>query len=469
MEGSPKKQDAAAGLRLPAKATIYYIMTSALAKTVGILTTPIFTRILSSEGYGKYTLYMSILGLCTLISSSVISPSVIYRGLDKFKEKKQSFIFSAFACSWAFSALICLLLFAFSGFTGLEEELIAVLSIQLFCDGVIGLFQTVRRYSYNYRALSKTNALSLSLTPLLAIILILGGVGYLGRIYALLIVSLGISAVHLAQLLRLGKERFDSSFAKYIFSRTLPLLPSSLGTALGTELDKFMITAMLGAKALAKYSVAHTLGLGAGFAVSAVSASLYPWVIRKLSARESESAQPVFKAILISVGALGIAISALLPELFFLLAPAEYSAAMTGALPLIISTLPTFASGFITLGIVHAERGGYTFYSALASLSLLTLFNLIFIPRFEYFGAGLSLLLSSLPALFINYIFLKKCKNERIFSPSVFVKVLLVTVLGVALSYLAFEAPALRILLLTLPATMLLYAYSEIRELITEK
>ena len=83
-------------LRLPAKATIYYTLSSALAKAVGILTTPIFTRILSGEDYGKYTLYMSWLGLCTTICTSFVSQGVIYRGLEKFKTQKEEFIFSSF-------------------------------------------------------------------------------------------------------------------------------------------------------------------------------------------------------------------------------------------------------------------------------------------------------------------------------------------------------------------------------------
>ncbi len=468
MEKSIENHKSPSGLRLPAKATIYYTLTSTLAKAIGVLTTPVFTRILTSESYGKYTFYMSILGLCTLVCSSAISPGVLYRGLDKFRDRRRELIFSAFLCSLLFAGGLSLLLIIFSGSFNLSAELTSVLCLQLLCDSVIGLYQTVRRYDYNYKALSKVNAVSVLLTPLIAVILISGGASYRGRIYALLIVSLAVTSVHLSKLMRMGKKCFDKSLAKYIFSRTLPLLPSSLGTSAGAELDKFMIAAFLGTGALAKYSVAHTLGLGAGFAVSAVSASLYPWVIRKLSSKETAAAMPVFRSILMAVGALGIVISAMLPELFALLAPSEYSEALTGALPLIVSTLPSFATGFITIGIVHADRSGYTFFSAFVSLICGVIFNIILIPKFQYTGAGISLLLSSLMGLFVNYIFLKKCKNEKIFSPEVFIKVLLITSAGITLSYLFTDALSLRILLLIMPVTMLLYAYSGIRELIAE-
>ena len=96
MDNSIQKGGRLNTLRLPAKATIYYTLSAALAKAVGILTTPIFTRILSGEDYGKYTFYMSWLGLCTTVCTSVISQAVIYRGLEKFKSEKEKFIFSSF-------------------------------------------------------------------------------------------------------------------------------------------------------------------------------------------------------------------------------------------------------------------------------------------------------------------------------------------------------------------------------------
>ena len=199
-------------LRLPAKATIYYSLSAAMAKTVGILTTPIFTRILKGEEYGKYTLYMSWLGLFTLICSSITSPAVIYRGLERYKDKKDALIFSSFVLGTGFTAIFCILLFAISPVLGLSTGLILVLAIQLLCDSAVGIYQTVRRYEYKYRALSLTNAASVVLAPLLAIALIYGGgLGYQGRIYALLIVSLCIAVPHIKAFFKFGKKKFDKT------------------------------------------------------------------------------------------------------------------------------------------------------------------------------------------------------------------------------------------------------------------
>ena len=445
------------------------MFSSALAKAIGVLTTPIFTRILSSSDYGKYTLYMSWLGLFTLICSSSVSPTVIYRGLEQYKDRKHDFIISSFWLGLGFSGIICALLFAFSNLFGLNIPLIPILSIQLLCDVTVGFYQTLRRYNYHYKALSLTNAISVGATPLIAFFLIFAlNIGYLGRIYALLFVSLAIAIPHFYRLLSNKGATTDKKILLYVAKRAMPLLPHSVSTALGAEVDKLMITALLGAEALAKYSVSHTVGLGVGFAITALASALYPWVIRKLSSGDSSMVLPIANAILTCLAALGIVVSLFIPEVFAFLAPKEYAVAKLATIPLLLSTLPSFASSFITQGIVYAERSGYTSVSAAASVALGILFNLLFIPKLKYVGAGLSLLLSSLITLFLNCSFLKRCGLRDIFSIASFLKILFVFIVSALLALLIYPTLSLRILALVIPATMLFYAYANIRGYICE-
>jgi len=456
-------------LKLPAKATIYYGLSAALAKSVGILTTPIFTRILSGEEYGIYTLYMSWLGLFTLICSSVISPTSIYKAFEKFGNEKDGIAVSAFLLGIGFTLGICILLFTFSSLLELELSLLTILGIQLLCDESVGLYQSIRRYEYKYKSLSLVNAASVIITPFLSIVLISGaGLGYRGRIFGLLITSIIIALPHIYKLLNIGIGKFKKTLTIYIAKRTLPLLPYSASSALSAELDKLMITAMLGAEALAKYSVAHTLGLGLGFAVTALASALYPWVIRRLSTEKEDEIEPTFSSILCSLGAMAIVVGAFTPEIFRFLAPTSYSDAENATLPLLLSTLPSFATSFITVGIVNAERSGYTFFSAVASVLSGVLFNLFLIPRLKYFGAGLSLLISSLLGLIISYIFLKKCGSCRIFSYREFIKVFLLTALGLSLGALTYSFISFRILLLSLPISMLFKAFCILKGKILE-
>ena len=457
-------------LKIPAKATVYYTAVSAAAKAVGIITTPIFTRILSEAEYGKYSFYMSWLGLFTVISSSVIAPSVIYRGLEKFKEEKEEFLFSALRLGWLTTLVFSCFIFVFSKKFGLEKELAPIISMQLICDCVINLSQTIYRYNYNYKKLSAIYAFSVAATPIFSIFLIQKArLGYLGRVYALLGVSLIIAIPQLLKIIKASKKRREKRLFLYLSRRALPLIPNSVSLALGAEFDKLMLTAVLGAAALAKYSIAHTLGLGVGFAVSAVSSALYPWVIRKLSEKKEELVRPIASSVLYALSGLGILISVFTPELFAFLAPKDYGVAAIATLPLILSTVPSFCSSFITLGLIYEEKGGFTAVSAVISTLFGIFLNLILIPRFQYFGAASSLLFSSLTAMAINYFFLKKRTNTDILRFESFLKAFAVTLVGISLSVIVKDFLALRILLLILPISLWFYAFCDLEPLLRER
>ena len=78
-------------VRVPAKASAWYIGSSVLAKGISALVTPIFTRLLTPEEYGLYPLYLSWLSVFTILLSLELTGGVMYRGLQKFGNDKDEF------------------------------------------------------------------------------------------------------------------------------------------------------------------------------------------------------------------------------------------------------------------------------------------------------------------------------------------------------------------------------------------
>ena len=59
------------------KATVWYTLSSFLLKGIGFLTTPIFSRILSTEEYGIVNNFNAWLAIVTVIGSLCLSASLI--------------------------------------------------------------------------------------------------------------------------------------------------------------------------------------------------------------------------------------------------------------------------------------------------------------------------------------------------------------------------------------------------------
>lgn len=462
-------KEAISKINLPAKASLFYLMASVVGKGVGVLTTPFFTRLINESEYGILTLYMTLLGGASVICSAINSGSAIYRGFKKFESKSSDFTKSALATSCGFSLLICLLLFTFSSFFGLKRWLFLPLTLQILCDTIIGVSMSKAKYSYKYFEVSLTSILSSALPAVLSVILLyfLPG-GYVIRIFSLLFFSLIIASW---QMVKIGFSggRIDKNATKYLFFASLPLLPHSITVAVSAQADKLFITRIMGESALARYSVVHALGIALQFAVGAIGSALGPWLIRRLDAKEYAKVSQVVSTLFSLFSALSLVICGLAPEVMSLLAPEKYSIALPALVPIALSTPIFLLSYVITVCLVHKSRGKMTAGMSFIGLLLCILLDFILIPKFGYFGAGVSLFISQLGSVIFGIFALTKCNLSETVAP-LRTSMIFIFSLAIGFSFLIlYGARAWRFLLMIFPILLGLSALPESLRLIKEK
>ena len=459
-------------LKLPARASLWYMTTAAIGKGVGFLATPFFTRLMSSEEYGVFTLYITVLGISSVICSAVYSGSGVYRALQVYKDKSETLVRSFLVVTIVFSLAICILLFAFSAFSDFNFVLLIPLSLQLMCDGIVGIFLSRARFLYNYKTVCSISIISSVVPPVISIMLLRYDAVAAVRIYTLLFVSIVLALYALWRLLgRKNKESTENGrldLVKYSVMQTLPMLPHSISGALSGQADKLIITALSGSIALAKYSVAHSLGSATSFLGVAVGSALNPWMIRRLKNGKifeiRELLVPVF--LFLCAGTLIPAILA--PELLKILAPREYQDSLGAVLPITLSTLPSFLIATETVGLIFLGKSRYT-----ATLSLITAvaslgFSILFTSIFGYFGAGLALLLSQGIGAAVGYKFLKKSSISGIFDLKRGCYAFALTIATGFCALLCSDNLALRILIMIVPTIMLLNLFFGYKSIVLE-
>ena len=119
-------------IKIPAKASFYYVMSTVIGKGAGLIVTPIFTRAMDTAEFGAYSYYISVLSVVLLVSGVFLSPSVIYSGLGKFRGEKSSFENSTILLTSAITTAICAVLFTFNGFFGISRAFIAFIFLHAF-------------------------------------------------------------------------------------------------------------------------------------------------------------------------------------------------------------------------------------------------------------------------------------------------------------------------------------------------
>ena len=456
-------------INLPARASVWYIASGILGKACGILATPFFTRILTDEEYGVLTLYMTVLGGASVICSAFSSGSAIYKGLQNFRSKDEGFAKSSLLTSLLFSLLICLLLFTLSPFLGISVWLLIPLSFQILCDTILGVFYSIDRFHYRYKEVCILSVISYVLPPALAIF-IWKRVGKIFgvRILSLLAVSMICAFYALSRIIRKG-ERVNVKIMKYLSRQAAPLLPHSISSALSSQTDKLIITSLIGASALARYSVAHSIGISLMFLVTTIGGAVNPWIIRRLSQGECSKISALITPIFSLLAAGSLFPVAIAPEGMAILAPKEYYESLPAVLPIALSCLPSYVISTTTVGMVHAEKGRYTVILSLISAGGCVLFNYMLIPLLGYLGAGLSILLSqAIGAVFALY-FLKKSGLGKMMNARKLGKIFAGTLLmGIAI-YFFYPFPALRVLILIFPAISILNSVFSAKHLMYEK
>lgn len=439
-------------LRLPARASFFYLLGIVCSRAVGILTTPLFTRAMSPEEYGSYSYYISILSISSMIWGVFLTPAVFYSGLGKFPQNKRGFSDTGIFLCGAVNLCICIVLFTFSGFFGIERRVIPIILLQGFFDSVVTAELLRHKFSYGYSRVLAINLSSAVLGAVLSLILVfLGELGAMGRILGLLF-SGGIISSALVFGRRDGGE-IGGEEGSFLIKNALPLIPAVIARASVGWADKLIIKATLGESALGKYSVAHTVGTALLALIGALSSALGPWMIRKLGRSEGKAVFSVAKELSAIIAWGGVTVLALAPEIFSFLAPKSYSDALYVIPPLAIASLPYFLFSIVSVFASFGERTRWISLATTLGAAVSIAANLILIPRLGYVGGGIAYLAAELVMYLSAMLLLKKQSPEGAAALRLGPEIYLSLLVGGAF-ILLYGYPALRIFLLIIPSTM---------------
>ena len=399
-------------IKIPAKAGVWYVISSAAIKLAGMAATPLFTQRMSAEEYGKYALYMSWIAILSVVTTLGLTGSVVYRGLQKFEDRRDEFLSSALGLSTLVLTLFVLLLILrgeeIASLIGLEYGLLRILALQIALDTVVAFFTARCRYLYGYRAVIAINLTSalLSLGVSIALVYLVEATARM-RIYALLFSTIVFAIPLLFVIIFKGKRLFCAKIWGFLLKFNLPMLPHATSAAILANVDKVMISGAAGGAALARYSVAHSLGVGMTFVTGGLGSALQPWIMRKIGASEEHRVASVTLklTILISLGALGIL--SLAPEVFAFLAPDSYADALISVYPITLAAICGFISAVASVQILHSERTAQLSLTAIVGALVNIGANLVLL-RFSYNGAAFSFLLAAITSAAVSLIVAKK-------------------------------------------------------------
>lgn len=408
-------------LTLPAKATVFYTLTGAAERGISFIFTPIYTRILTPEEYGLYPLYVSWMGIATVIVTFELCGSTLYRGLANARGREDEFISSAMglflSISFVSSILILLTRDTVSALTGLSTDMLSLLLLQTVINGVIGIYFAKCRFTYKYKTASLINLASAVVTPALALAVIrLTSYRAEARIIAPLLFGCAIALPILVSIFRKGRRFFDTGVWKNQIFTVLPLLPHFLATTVSVNSGKLAIARFFGEDALAKYSLVFSFGFIFTVITVGINSGLTPWINRKLSHGVEVKVGKLCDELFSLFSVLAIITIVFVPEGLSILAPDEYLEALIAVYPLTLSVIISFLTAIFHSITVFYGKGHLITLGSVATALLTVLLHATVTRRLGYLGAGLVAAATGLLSLLVYAVILGGVLKKRIFS-----------------------------------------------------
>lgn len=312
------------------KSGFWYVVSSFLTKAMVFITMPIYTRLMSKEEYGDFSVFASWQAILVIVCGLEIY-STLNRARFDFTEEDalDSYITSSLTLSTLFTGVLFLFYLIFPHIFDrlflLDRKYMFIMFAYLFALPAFSMFQMKQRVTYKYK-LSAAISFGLSMaSAILAVVLTitLKDNRLLGRIigqYGLLIVAGMIFYAYFV----LKNHVVKLSNWKYALRIGLPLVFSYVGSQLLLTSDALVLKHMCSSEEVSYISVAHTASHTIILLTQTLNAAWGPWFYDMLKLGENREIKKTFQMYLWASIACTFAVLLIGPEIILVLGGPKY-------------------------------------------------------------------------------------------------------------------------------------------------
>lgn len=414
------------------KSGVWYTVSSLIVKSTILITTPIFTRLLSKFDYGNYNNYLSWQNVILIIVTLNLESSLISAKFD-YKDKVKEYIFSILLLS-TFSVIVWTLVAniamkPLSGFLGIDPIYINMMLIYCACYSAMNVFQVSERFQYKYKSAVLIALLVSSGTAVVSVILVLS---MKNKLYARTlggILPTAIIGSILYVIIAMQGKKVDISMWGYALKVCIPYVPHLLSLTILNSMDRVMITRICGADENALYSVAYNCGAMVTILLSSMNTAFSPWLGDNLHLKNYKVTRQFSKYYILTFCYLALGIMFLAPEVLLIMGGNQYLEAKYVMTPVAMGCVCQFLyTLYVNIEQYEKKTIGMAFASAGAALLNLGL-NAIFIPVFGYVAAAYTTLAGFLFLLVVHMLLVRKYGYSQVYDTRLVVVTLTVMML----------------------------------------
>lgn len=436
------------------KAAFWFLICSFLQKGISVITTPIFTRLLSTAEYGQYNAFNSWLSILSEIVTLQLYSGVYMQGLVKFDHDHKVFSSSLQGLTLTLVVVWTGIYLAFHSFWnnlfGLTTVQMLAMLLLMWTTAVYGLWAGEQRVFYKYRSLVIVTLIVSVLKPVVGIVFVIYAEDKVtARILGLALVELvGYTGLFVVQLVR-GKKFYSGKYWKYALLFNLPLVPHYLSQHVLNSADRIMIQHYIGSAEAGIYSLAYSVSQVMKLFNTALTQTITPFIYQKIKQNRIKDISKVAYIGLSAIALVNLLLILLAPEVVYVFAPVSYREAIYVIPPIAMSVYFSFAYDFFSKFSLYFEKTKFVMLASLSGAVLNIILNAIFIPAFGYLAAGYTTLVCYMVYTFAHYLGMRKvCKenfsDERPYDDKKLIIITVIFMIAGFLLLLTYSYPVIR-------------------------
>ena len=429
------------------RASVAYMVCNILQRCMSFLTMPLFTRLMSAEEFGQFTVYSSWSSMLMIFLTLNMAYGSLNTALIRFEKDRVGYVSAIQAICVTLTGAFILLYLPFQNFwntfLNMSTPLVILMAVEILSQFALTCWYTLKRFAFEYKGVVAVTLFVALCAPVLAVVLVLASqdkgvariLGYAGMNIAVGMVFFALNAAR-------GRKAFSREYWKYALGFNIPLIPYYLSQVVFTQSDRVMIDHICGTGDAGLYGLAHTLSMMLVFVLNAVNNSYVPWFYGRIKEGRARENRPVANGIAALMAFMLMGVISLAPELIAILGGPEYARAAWVVPPVTMSLLLLFyAQLFINVEFYYEEKN-LLVWGSIASAVLNVILNGLLIPRFGFVAAGYTTLVSYIVFALANYCTYRSLlKREGETKDAFDLKVLLLIFAG--FTVLSFTAMAL--------------------------
>lgn len=404
------------------KSGLWYTIANVSIRAVAIVTTPIYTGMLSTADYGRANTFNSWIDIFNVFTCLCVVYSIGRAKLD-FKDKFDEFLSALQGLSSSFGLVVLILAFIFrnqlSSAMQYEVPLIIALFVYLCISPSVEYMMQKCRYQYKYKEniaislITCVGQVSLSI----CLMLLFNDQRYVGKILGVILPTFIMGVVFYIRFLAVGKVFYNKEYWVYALKIGLPMIPHALALILLAQMDRIMIKNICSDADAGLYTFGYSFASLLMIFTNAIGQAWLPWFNDTLYAGNRERIKNVQKKLVMLGCFLSIGFIVVAPEALMVLSfkSPTYWVAKVVVPPVVLGTLAQyFYTNYVNVEIFCKKTSIIAFGSCIAA-GINYLLNAYFIPRFNYTAAAYTTLASYIVLMIMHFVMVRFVLKEKVY------------------------------------------------------